>query len=79
VVQPVMARGRAGHQEWVESVFAAALVGLRGKARRRRIAQLVAVTDVYAWKLLRRDKGLDRDQTIAAIRELVLALHDNVP
>jgi AcrR family transcriptional regulator len=78
VVQPVMARGRAGHQKWVETVFAAALVGLRGKARARRIAQLVAVTDVYAWKLLRHDKGLDRDQTIAAIRELVLALHDNV-
>jgi AcrR family transcriptional regulator len=76
-VQPAMARGRAGHQAWVEHVFAAALTGLRGKARARRIAQLVVVTDVYAWKLLRRDKGLDRDQTITAIRELVLALHDN--
>ena len=77
VVRPLMERGRAGHQAWVEHVFAAALAGLRGKARARRIAQLVVVTDVYAWKLLRRDKGLDRDQTITAMRELVLALHDN--
>ena len=75
VVQPLMAHGRAGHQAWVEHVFAAALAGLRGKARARRIAQLVVVTDVYAWKLLRRDKGLDRNQTITAMRELVLALH----
>jgi AcrR family transcriptional regulator len=77
VVQPLMAHGRAGHQAWVEHVFAAALSGLRGRARARRVAQLVVVTDVYAWKLLRHDKGLDRNQTITAIRELVLALHDN--
>ena len=77
VVRPAIERGRAGHQAWCERVFAAALTGLRGKARSRRLAQLVVVTDVYAWKLLRRDKGLDRDQTIAAMRELVLALHDN--
>jgi AcrR family transcriptional regulator len=77
VVQPLMAYGRAGHQAWVEHVFSAALTGLRGKTRARRIAQLVVATDVYAWKLLRRDKGLDRNQTITAIRELVLALHDN--
>ena len=77
VVQPLMDQGRAGHQAWVERVFAAALFGLRGRARSRRVAQLVVVTDVYAWKLFRHDKGLDRDQTIAAMRELVLALHDN--
>jgi AcrR family transcriptional regulator len=78
VVQPQMERGRAGHQAWVERVFADGLTGLRGKARARRIAQLVAVTDVYTWKLLRRDKGLDRDQTSAAMRELVLAINDKM-
>jgi AcrR family transcriptional regulator len=77
VVGPHMVSGRAGHQAWVEHVFTGALSGLRGRARSRRIAQLVVVTDVYAWKLLRRDKGLDRDQTVAAMRELVLALHNN--
>ena len=75
VVAPLMAHGRAGHQAWVEHVFAAALAGLRGKARARRLAQLVVVTDVYSWKLLRRDKELDRNQTITAMRELVLALY----
>ena len=75
VVQPLIARGRRGHQEWVEHVFAAALAGLRGVDRKRRVAQLVVATDVFTWKLLRRDKGLSRDQTITAIRELVEAMH----
>jgi AcrR family transcriptional regulator len=75
VVGPGLARGRRGHQDWVEHVFPSALVGLRGAVRQRRLAQLVAVTDVYTWKLLRRDKGLSRDQTVIAVRELVDALH----
>jgi AcrR family transcriptional regulator len=75
VVEPGLARGRRGHQDWVEHVFPAALRGLRRPARRRRLVQLVAVTDVYTWKLLRRDKGLSRDQTVLAVCELVEALH----
>ena len=76
VVRPMLALGRQGHQDWVEHVFGAALEGLDGLERKRRLAQLVVVTDVYAWKLLRRDKRLSRSQTITAMRELVAALHD---
>jgi AcrR family transcriptional regulator len=76
-VRPLMDAGRAGHQAWVERVFGAALTGLRGQVRARRVAELVVVTDVYAWKLLRRDRGLDREQTISAMRELVHALQQN--
>ena len=39
-----------GIEAWVERVFDGALAGLRGKVRARRLAQLVAVTDVYTWK-----------------------------
>ncbi len=76
VVGPMLALGRQRHQDWVEHVFGAALKGLDGQERERRLAQLVVVTDVYTWKLLRRDKGLSRSQTITAMRELVAALHD---
>jgi AcrR family transcriptional regulator len=79
VVQPLIATGRRKHQEWVTHIFPAALHGLRGRARSRRVAQLVAATDVYTWKLLRRDKGLDREQTLTAMRELVVALHNQLP
>jgi AcrR family transcriptional regulator len=64
-------RGRALHADWCERVFAPALAGRRGAARERRLAQLVAVTDVLTWKLLRRDRGLSRRQTERAIRELI--------
>ena len=77
VVQPIVANGRKQHQEWVAHVFPSALKGLRGQARSRRVAQLAMATDVYCWKLLRRDQGLDREQTLIAMRELVLALHDH--
>ena len=64
-------RGRALHETWCERVFAPALAGRRGATRERRLAQLVAVTDVLTWKLLRRDRGLSRRQTELAMRELV--------
>ncbi len=47
--------GRRFHRAWCERVFAAALAPLAGRTRDRRLAQLVAVCDVYTWKLLRRD------------------------
>jgi hypothetical protein len=42
--------------------------------QRRRHAQLVAMCDVYMWKLLRRDAGLSRAQTELAITELLLPI-----
>jgi AcrR family transcriptional regulator len=63
--------GRGYHREWCERVFAAALAGRRGAERDRRLAQLIAVTDVMTWKLLRRDRGLSRKQTELAVRELL--------
>ena len=63
--------GRASHVAWCERVFAPALGTMRGAARARRVAQLVALCDVYTWKLLRRDRDLSRDQTQRALRELL--------
>jgi AcrR family transcriptional regulator len=59
--------GRAIHYDWVERVFGPGLT-----ARRR--AQLVALTDVYVWKLLRRDQRLGRRATEEAMTEMVVAL-----
>lgn len=66
--------GRRMHYEWVEHVFAPHLAGARGADRRRLRAQLVALTDVFTWKLLRRDHGLGRRQTESAMAEMVQAL-----
>ncbi len=56
-----------------------ALAGLTGGARRRRVDLLVVATDVYAWKLLRRDRGHSARATASAIAELVAALYPGHP
>jgi AcrR family transcriptional regulator len=61
---PLLVRGRAGHREWVETMFGAPEL----------TAELVVATDVYTWKLLRRDQGLSRDETVASILKIVEAL-----
>ncbi len=66
--------GRALHYQWVERTFAPLLAERTGKARRRLLAELIVICDVYFWKLLRRDVGLSREQTELAIRETILAL-----
>lgn len=63
--------GRAFHVEWCKQAFAPALKGLRGARRERRVAQIAALTDIYIWKLLRRDRALSPAQTKLAIRELL--------
>jgi AcrR family transcriptional regulator len=73
-IRPQTDDGRAYHRDWVERLLGGALTGLNGKAHERRLAQLIAITDVYTWKLLRRDHGLSRRQAETAIRELIEAI-----
>lgn len=72
----VAEHGRILHREWCARVFAPALDGRVGVQRRRRLAQLVAVCDVYTWKLLRGNGGLSRRQTELALVELLEPLSD---
>ena len=74
-VRVALATGRAGHRAWVERTFPGALAGRSGPARERRLDLLVVATDVYAWKLLRRDRGLSAEATASAMAELVAALY----
>jgi AcrR family transcriptional regulator len=64
-------QGRRMHREWCEAVFAPALLGLSAAERARRLAQMVAVCDVYTWMLLRGQSGLSCKQTELALRELL--------
>jgi AcrR family transcriptional regulator len=63
---PLLERGRKGHRAWVETMFQAPEL----------VPELIVATDVYAWKLLRRDQGLGREETAAAIRHMVQAILD---
>jgi AcrR family transcriptional regulator len=67
-------RGRLVHREWVERTFEAQLQGLHPAARERRMTQLLAVCDVYVWKLMRRDMKLTVADTCTALTDLVQRL-----
>jgi AcrR family transcriptional regulator len=72
-IQYLLKNGRESHRGWIEHVFAPFLPK-RGTARERRVMALYAATDVYLWKLLRRDFGLGREETKAVFQEMVEAL-----
>ncbi|MFL6061560.1 MAG: TetR/AcrR family transcriptional regulator [Marmoricola sp.] len=66
--------GKDTHRTWVEGVFAPLLAGLGAAARVEALDLLVVATDVYTWKLLRRDRGLPRRVTENRMRTLVDAV-----
>jgi AcrR family transcriptional regulator len=70
-IRAITDAGRRYHRDWVTRAYGPALAKLPPATRRRKLAQLTAVTDLATWRLLRRELGLSRDQTAAAIRELV--------
>ncbi|WP_372622515.1 TetR/AcrR family transcriptional regulator [Falsiroseomonas sp.] len=62
--------GRAWHRRWVAEAFAQALSALPPPRREVLLDQLVVATDVFTWKLLRRD----RRRTAAEVEEMVASL-----
>ncbi len=66
-IRSMMEQGRAGHRKWVTDMIGPLLA----RPTDELIDQLVVVTDVYTWKLLRRDRHLSRTETES--RMLVLA------
>jgi AcrR family transcriptional regulator len=60
---PLANKGREDHRRWVERVFT--------PRDRLHAAQLIAATDVYVWKLWRRDLGLSRALARKAMTEMV--------
>lgn len=62
-------RGRQMHRRWVEEAFAP-----YARGRDELVDLLVVATDVYTWKLLRRDRGLSRARTEQQMKQLVRAV-----
>jgi AcrR family transcriptional regulator len=76
-IAPIVAAGRAEHREWVARTFAPRLAALDSGDSRDSdevIDLLVVATDVFTWKLLRRDRGLDRSDAERRLLRLVRAV-----
>ena len=65
--------GRRSHRDWIEAAFAPWLKSGPPADRRRTVDKLVVATDVYVWKLVRRDMGRPVDDYWRIITQMVAA------
>ncbi|MEZ0605799.1 TetR/AcrR family transcriptional regulator [Paraburkholderia sp. IW21] len=71
ILKGTLDNGRKGHRTWVEQTFSRELAQRKTAARESLVRKLITVTDVYVWKLLRRDMGLTSKATGQEILALV--------
>jgi AcrR family transcriptional regulator len=72
-LRAVIEFGRSEHRRWVSQAFAERLDALDARSRTRALDALVVATDVYVWKLLRRDLARSVGVTSATMQGLVRA------
>jgi AcrR family transcriptional regulator len=70
----IVARGRKAHRQWCARVFAPYLPARGAAGYAARLDAFVAATDIYLWKLLRRDLGRSVGRTRQVIRTLLQGL-----
>jgi AcrR family transcriptional regulator len=73
-LQPLLDQGRENHRDGVKSVFAPQLRRHQGAARTQLLNILIVATDVYVWKLLRRDMALSRSAAEAIVRKMIASV-----
>ncbi|MBZ5855482.1 TetR/AcrR family transcriptional regulator [Flavihumibacter profundi] len=74
IARELLATGRSYHKTWCARVFKDFLPGPRAKDHPIKLMAFVAATDVYLWKLLRRDLKLSYPQAQAVIQNLLEGL-----
>lgn len=67
-LHPILERGRREHRAWVAKWFGGTMKGVE---QERQVTRLVVVTDIYTWKLLRRDFGNSRKEVTLLITGLI--------
>lgn len=73
-LKPALDQGRENHRDGVRTAFAPQLERLQGAARAQLLTMLAVITDVYVWKLLRRDMALGRPAAEAIVRKMILGV-----
>ncbi|MGH6676213.1 MAG: TetR/AcrR family transcriptional regulator [Xanthobacteraceae bacterium] len=70
-LKPALDRGRKAHTDGLTIAFAPQLQRQSGSARKQLFQILLAATDVYVWKLLRRDQKLSRPAAEAIVCRMI--------
>ena len=64
-------QGRENHRDGVKTVFAPQLERVHGAERTKLLTTLIVMTDVYVWKLLRRDMKMNRSAAEAIVAGMI--------
>ncbi len=70
VINEMAAKGRVVHESWLERVFGPRCTK-KPAQRKHQLSLLLIATDVFTWKLLRRDRRLSVEKTRAVVDDLV--------
>ena len=70
-LKPGLDQGRENHRDVVKTLFAPQLERQSGGARAQLLNILLVATDVYVWKLLRRDRVLSRAAAEAIVCRMI--------
>jgi AcrR family transcriptional regulator len=76
VAAKILKKGRELHKEWCQRIFAQYLPESSDKKYEIMLGAFYAATDVYKWKLLRKDLGYSKEETekifIKTVRGLII-------
>jgi AcrR family transcriptional regulator len=70
-LRPLLAQGRREHRAWVAQRFGSTQGGMSDLDRDRQITRLVVATDIYTWKLLRRDFGKTQSEVLRLMVDII--------
>lgn len=73
-LRPGIDRGRKGHRQWIAYAFAPWLDKIEGADREKLILELIVVTDVWTWQLLRNDQKQEPRKVKELIKNMVECL-----
>ncbi len=74
VARELLKSGRQYHRRWCARVFAPHLPEPSEPEYEFRLLAFIAATDIYTWKLLRRDQGKTKEETVKVMKLLLEGL-----
>jgi AcrR family transcriptional regulator len=74
LVSEVVQEGREAHRAWVERYCAPLFSGVDAADREELLHAAISATDVYTWKLLRRDRDLEAPRVTAVMLRILNGL-----
>ena len=74
IARQIGAKGRAVHRDWCKRMFASYLPDVRSIDYEIQLTSFIAATEIYLWKLMRKDLKLSKQTTFLIFKNLVEGL-----